>query len=102
MRIMGSYLDRDYRSLRMDYGTRVVIEVSSAWTEGYSGREDDVDFYISVRSGCYIFHIMSNKGEYISKKMADELIESIAISDVTILDNYNMAFFDAIDTTPDE
>lgn len=102
MKVLGNYLDRDYRSLRVNYFSRIVLEISSAWTEGFSGREDETNFFVKVRSGCYIFHIMTKKKEYFSKEIADELVMNIATSDIVILDDYDMALFEAIDTTPDE
>lgn len=102
MKVLGNYQDRDYRSLRVDYCSRIVLEITSAWTEGYSDREDEMNFYVKIRSGCYMFHIMTKKNEYFSKEIADELVENIATSDIVILDECDMALFDAIDTTPDE
>ena len=102
MKVLGIYQDREHRSLRMDYCSRIVLEISSAWTEGYSDREDETNFCVEIRSGCYMFHIKTKKNEYFSKEIADELVKNIATSDITILDDYDMALFDAIDTTPDE
>ena len=102
MKVLGNYQDRAYRSLRLDYCSRIVLEISSAWTEGYSGREDEMNFFVKIRSGCYTFHIKTKKNEYFSKKIADELVKNIATSDIVILDDCDMALFAATDTTPDE
>lgn len=102
MRILGNYLDRGYRSLKVDYDSRIVLEISSAWTEGYSDRENETNYYVKIRSGCYLFNVMTDKNECFSKKIADELVRSIAANDIIILEDYNMALFDAVDTTPDE
>lgn len=107
MRVLGSYQDRLHNStrmelcsLRMDYCSQIALEISSAWTEGFTSREDETKFFIRIRSGCYNFHIKTKKNEYFSKKNADELVKMIATSDIVILDDYDMALFDAGDSTP--
>jgi len=102
MKVLGNYKERSYRSLRMNYCSRIVLEISSAWTEGYSDCEDETNFFVKIRSGCYMFHIMNKKKEYLSKEIADELVKNIATRDIVILDDYDMALFAAFDTTPDE
>ena len=102
MKVLASYQDKGYRPLRVDYSSRIVLEISSAWTEGYSNREDEINFYVKIRSGCYIFHIKTKENEYFSKEIADELVNNIATNDIVILDDYDMALFAAIDVTPDE
>ena len=49
-----------------------------------------------------MFHIMMNTGEYCSKAEADELVRKIALDPIVVLDEENMALYDAIDITPDE
>lgn len=49
-----------------------------------------------------MFHIMMNTGEYCSKAKADELVRKIALNPIVVLDEENMALYDAIDITPDE
>ena len=102
LKIIGKYCDNKYRSLRIQKGAMVALDLSSAWTEGYSDREDETRFFIVVRSGCYMFHILSNTGKYYSKSEADELIKKIMLSEFVILDEDNMALYEAMDTTPDE
>ena len=102
MKILGYYLDKGYRSLQMNYRSRVALEISSAWTEGYSGKEDDTDFYVVIRSECYVFHIMKKENKYLDKNTADKLIQDIATNNLIDLDNYDLALYAAVDTTPDE
>ena len=49
-----------------------------------------------------MFHIMMNTGEYCSKAEADELVRKIELNAIVVLDEENMALYDAIDITPDE
>lgn len=102
MKIVGYYKDKSWRSVRVNFGTRIALEVTAAWTEGYSDKEDETKFFVNVCSGCYMYHVMDNEGGYFSKERADRLIESIAMNEIVKLDNEGMALFDAIDTTPDE
>ena len=108
MRIFGTYRDElfnskspDLCSVRMDYRSQIALEISSAWTEAYSSREDETAFEVKIRSGCYSFRIKTKNDEYFSKEIADELVKKIATSDIVILDDYDMALFAAADTTPD-
>lgn len=102
MKIYGYYKDKNWRSVRVNFGARIALEVTAAWTEGYSDKEDETKFFVNVCSGCYMYHVMDNGGGYFSKERADRLIESIAVNEIVKLDNEGMALFDAIDTTPDE
>jgi hypothetical protein len=102
MKILGFYMDKNWRSARMNYGARIALEITAAWTEGYSDKEDETKFFVIIRSGCYMFHIKSKEDEYLSKERADNLVESIVTKDIVNLDDEGMALYSAIDTTPDE
>ena len=102
MRVLGNYQEKKYRSLRVNYGAQVAMDITAAWTEGYSDREDETLFFVIIRSGCYMFYIKLKTNEYMSKEKADEFVKYIATKELVILDDWGMALFDAIDTTPDE
>lgn len=102
MKILGKYKDKRYWSLYVNYDAQVALKITSAMTEGYSDREDETKFFVKIRSGCYIFHILTTEGKYYSKDQADELIRKIVMNDVVILDDIGMALYEAKNTTPDE
>lgn len=102
MKVYGCYEGTRYRSFPIAKGSQIAIEVSIAWTEGYSRKESDTEFVVWVRSGCYMLQIMEKNGDYLSMDKAAKLVRKIATEDIVFLDYADVAFFDAIDTTPDE
>ncbi len=102
MKILGRYKGRVYASFRIEYDALLGLEVSCLWTEPYSSEEGESRFFVNVQSGCYKFHIMTTNGEYLSKEQADEIVKQITMNDIVSLDDNNMAFTFAYDTTPEE
>ncbi len=102
MRVLGHYKDKRFRSLSMDYGATLVLNVSSAWTEAFSYKEDETKYYVKIRSGCYLFEILKEDNTYLSKAEADLLVKNIAYEEIVDLDELNLGLFSACDTTPYE
>ncbi len=95
MRILGRYADKEHGSLPIAQGTQIALEVTAAWADEDIQCEDDTCYYVVVCSGCYMFHIKTKGRGYLSKVEANDIVNNLATKDIVILDDDDMALFEA-------
>ena len=95
MRVLGSYDDKEHGPLPVARGEIIALELTAAWTVEDSLCEDDICYYVVACSGCHMFHIKAKGRGNLSKEEADDLVNRLAAKDIVILDDEDMALFEA-------